>query len=76
MKKMTNEDKVALKEFLIGFGIAIGTSVVVLGIIFASGIMHSASNEKFQVIDTYKGCDVVQYLPEYSGRYYFFLHCK
>lgn len=36
----------------------------------------SPPETRFEVIDTYKGCDVVQYLPEYSGRYYFFLHCK
>jgi hypothetical protein len=33
-------------------------------------------NEKFAVVDTYKGCDVVQYTPTNAARYYYFLDCK
>lgn len=74
---MTQEDKVALKEFLIGVASAIGIASVFLAFIFASGIVSVGDTEqRFEVVDTYQGCDVVQYLPEYSGRYYYFLHCK
>jgi hypothetical protein len=30
----------------------------------------------FEVIDTYKGCDVVQYTNEYLSHYNYFLDCK
>ena len=32
--------------------------------------------QKFEVVDTYKGCDVVRYTPDYSAKYAYFLHCK
>jgi len=60
------------------FIFVIGISIVMFGL--NVGMSHiesqSSSVSRFEVIDTYQGCDVVQYLPEYSGRYYFFLHCK
>jgi hypothetical protein len=33
-------------------------------------------NNKFKVVDTYKGCDVVQYTPTNSAKYSYFLHCS
>lgn len=30
----------------------------------------------FEVVDTYKGCDVVRYTPDQSARYTYFLDCK
>ncbi len=33
-------------------------------------------NEKFAVVDTYKGCDVVQYTPTNAARYSYFLDCR
>jgi hypothetical protein len=37
----------------------------------------TSQNEKFKVVDRYDNrCDVVQYLPTYSARYYYFLDCK
>jgi len=61
------------------FIFVIGISIVMFGL--NVGMSHIESKPtppetRFEVIDTYKGCEVVQYLPEYSGRYYFFLHCK
>jgi hypothetical protein len=35
----------------------------------------SASDQKFQIVDTYKGCDVVQYTPTNAARYHYFLDC-
>ena len=74
---MTQEDKVALKEFLIGAAVAIGITAVFLVLIFASGIISLGDTEqKFEVVDTYKGCNVVRYTPDYSARYAYFLDCK
>jgi len=36
----------------------------------------SPPERKFEVVDTYKGCDVVRYTPDYSARYAYFLDCK
>jgi len=35
----------------------------------------SPPGQRFQVVDTYKGCSVVRYTPEGSARYAYFLHC-
>ena len=34
------------------------------------------AEQKFAVVDTYKGCDVVEYAPTNAARYYYFLHCE
>jgi len=33
-------------------------------------------DQKFAVVDTYKGCDVVQYTPTNAARYTYFLDCR
>jgi hypothetical protein len=33
-------------------------------------------DQKFAVVDNYKGCEVVQYSPTNAARYYYFLHCE
>lgn len=74
---MTQEDKVALKEFLIGAAVAIGITVIVVSIVFASGIISVVDTEqKFEVVDTYNECNVVRYTPDYSAKYAYFLDCK
>jgi hypothetical protein len=39
-------------------------------------IQPSAPDQKFAVVDNYKGCEVVQYSPTNAARYYYFLHCS
>jgi hypothetical protein len=36
----------------------------------------SAPDQKFAVVDVYKGCDVVQYTPTNAAKYSYFLDCK
>jgi hypothetical protein len=36
----------------------------------------SPPDQKFEVVDTYKGCDVVRYTPDNSARYTYFLDCS
>jgi hypothetical protein len=33
-------------------------------------------DRKFKVVDTYEGCDVVQYTPTNAARYSYFLDCR
>ena len=76
---MTEEDKDALKEFLRGAAVAIGITVVFLVIIFASGVI-SVSDTKLkssaEVVDTYKGCDIVRWTNHQFAEYKYFLHCE
>jgi hypothetical protein len=55
---------------------------VVIGVVFISGFYVFTTedespppDQKFSVVDTYKGCDVVQYTPDQSARYTYFLDC-
>jgi hypothetical protein len=58
----------------------------VIGVVFVTGVYifttedepkaQSEPKSKFEVVDTYKGCDVVQYTPDHSARYTYFLDCK
>jgi len=77
---MTNEDKIALKEFLIGAAVAIGITVVFLTIIFASGILTAEVAKDIpsstKVVDTYKGCDIVEWKYGPLAEYHYFLHCN
>ena len=76
---MTPEDKYALKELLRGVSVFLGASAF-----FIVGMMvlaHFASGGKtlepsFEVVDTYKGCDVVRYAPHQVAEYKYFLHCE
>jgi hypothetical protein len=36
----------------------------------------SPPDQKFEVVDTYGGCDVVRYNPDYSAHYTYLLHCN
>jgi hypothetical protein len=76
---MTEEDKYALKELLRGAGVFAGASAVFILILivlayFASGGEPLSSS--FEVVDKYKGCDVVRYAPHQVSEYKYFLYCE
>ena len=61
--------------------------VIIVGIAALSFLINGAANwlesqpsppdQKFEVVDNYKGrCDVVRYTPDQSARYTYFLDCK
>ena len=75
---MTEEDKYALKELLRGVGVFVGACGVFILILivlsyFASG--GKPLEPSFEVVDQYKGCDVVRYAPHQAAEYKYFLHC-
>ena len=75
---MTEEDKYALKEFLRGASVFAGTCVIFIIIMFVLAYFASGGKSlepSFEVVDQYKGCDVVQYGPTNAARYFYFLHC-
>jgi hypothetical protein len=76
---MTPEDKYAFKELLRGFGVFAGASAVFILILivlayFASG--GKPLEPSFEVVDEYKGCDVVRYAPHQAAEYKYFLYCE
>lgn len=80
---MTNDDKQFLKQFLNGAMLGVSTlGVVVLLTITLNGAANwldaqpTPSNQRFEVVDKYKGCDVVQYNPDGSARYFYMLDCR
>lgn len=80
---MNTEDKEALKEVLSG---ARNIILIVALVFLLYALMNGAanwldaqptpSNQRFEVVDEYKGCDVVQYNPDGSARYSYFLDCN
>ena len=62
-----------------------GFVILFVGLGFLALLMNGAANwlemqptpveQRFKVVDTYKGCDVVEYSPTNAARYQYFLHC-
>ena len=77
---MTEEDKYALKEFLRGVGVFLGASAVFIIILIVLAYITSngkpINSASFEVVDTYKGCDVVRYAPHQAATYKYFLYCE
>jgi hypothetical protein len=71
---MTNKE--AFIEFAQGF--ATGLGIVGVFILFTIIITPNdpTPEKKFEVVDTYKGCDVVRYNRQEEGRYTYFLDCS
>ena len=76
---MTEDDKTALKEFLQGAGVVVGSFVALIVILLV--IINVSSGGKplessFEVVDKYKECDVVRYAPHQVAEYKYFLYCE
>ena len=77
---MTNEDKVALKEFLIGASVAIGITAIFLAVIYGFGIISVGDAELKStepvVVDTYENCDIIRWSTSQMAEYKYFLKCN
>ena len=76
---MTEDDKFALKEFFRGAAFTtIGfVGVVIIGIAMLSGGEdETLMKPHAEVVDTYKGCDVVRWSTNKMAEYKYFLHCE
>ena len=76
---MTPEDKYALKELIRGFGVFASASAVFIVIILVLAYFSSGgepSKPSFEVVDKYKECDVVRYVPHQVAEYKYFLYCE
>jgi hypothetical protein len=58
-------------------GVIIGISVSMFSFyMLKPNTQPITSKSTFEVVDTYKGCDVVQYTNQYLSHYNYFLDCK
>jgi len=76
---MTDEDKYALRELLRGAGVFAAASAVFIVILLVLAYISSGGEPlepSFEVVDTYKGCDVVRYAPHQTSEYKYFLYCE
>ena len=73
---MTEDDKVAFREFRNGVALTLG--VVGIGILFVAILSNNTPIDQplFEVVDQYEGCDVVRYAPHQVAEYKYFLHCE
>jgi len=73
---MTEDDKVAFKEFRNGVAFTLGAVGIAMLIITALSNNTPIDQPSFEVVDTYKGCDVVRYAPHQAATYKYFLYCE
>lgn len=79
---MTNNYKEALLDFISSPKFVFGFVVFVsLGGLVLNGVANwleaqpTPKEQRFEVVDEYKKCDVVRYTPDGSARYAYFLDC-
>ena len=75
---MTNDDKYALKEFFRGVAFTISLAgIAILGIAMLSGGEdETLMKPHAEVVDTYKGCDIVRWNSHQLAEYKYFLYCE
>ena len=58
-------------------GVVIGMGLLSLLVVINPGedVKPVEPDQKFSVVDAYKGCDVVRYTPDTSAMYTYFLDC-
>jgi len=64
-------------EFRNGMALSIAITAfafVVIAMVVGDG--KQISEPSFEVVDTYKECDVVRYAPHQVAEYKYFLHCE
>ena len=59
-------------------GVIVGMGFLSLFMVINPGedVKPTEPEQKFEVVDAYKECDVVRYTPDNSARYSYFLDCK
>ena len=75
---MTEDDKFAMKEFMRGVAFTIGiVGVAIIGIaILSGGEDETLMKSHAEVVDTYKGCDIVRWNSHQFAEYKYFLYCE
>ena len=75
---MTENDKFTLKEFFHGFAVTLSIVGVVIIVIarLSGGGDETLTKPHAEVVDTYKGCDIVRWSTSKMAEYKYFLYCE
>lgn len=65
-----------MNEFIVGILNGIVVGLLIAYVIVLNSDEPEKSENRFQVVDTYKNCEVIRYSPEGSAKYAYFLNCK
>ena len=74
-----SENQSALKEIIQGMVVIFGGVIaftIVLGVLAHLSTGGKPLEPSFEVVDTYKGCEVVRYAPHQVAEYKYFLFCE
>ena len=74
---MTDDDKVALKEFMRGaaFTLAI-VGIAIIGIAMLSPDNTPIQEQSTEVVGKYKECDIIRWNAHQLAEYKYFLYCE
>ena len=68
-------DREAFNEFARGLAFALVVIGTLMLFVAITGTPEEGPQQKFKVVDTYKGCDIVRYTDP-SNRWNYFLDCN
>jgi len=71
------EHEIGFKEFRNGVAVTLG--IVGFGMLIIGALAMNDTpidQPSFEVVDTYKGCDIVRYAPHQVAEYKYFLYCE
>ena len=74
MNKMNRQDY--YRAVLLGVIVGMGFLSLFMVINPGEDVKPVEPDQKFEVVDTYKGCDVVRYTPTNAALYTYFLDCS
>ena len=73
---MTEDEEYAFKEFRNGVVVTlgvVGVGMLIIGVLTMNNT--PIDQPSFEVVDTYKGCDVIRYAPHQVAEYKYLLYC-
>ena len=74
---MTDDDKVALKEFMRGAAFTFGlVCIAIIGIVMLSPNDVPIQEQSTEVVGKYKECDIIRWNAHQLAEYKYFLYCE
>jgi len=70
------EHEIGFKEFRNGVALTLG--VVGVAMLFIAILSNNTpiNESSFEVVDKYKGCDIIRYAPNQAATYKYFMYCE
>ena len=76
---MNENDKFMFKSLFVDFALPVGilsAIPLIIVIVLSGGENETLMKPYAEVVDTYKGCDVVRWSTNKMDEYKYFLHCE